>query len=64
MRTREGQILGWLETEPNGDVKATDYWGTILGWYRKQQDYTCDYWGTIVMRGNAAISLVINNPKK
>ena len=64
VRDWSGNILGWLETAPNGDVTARNFLGEILGFYRKQQDWTTDFLGNVITRGNAAMSLVLNNAKK
>ena len=59
-----GQILGWIETEKNGNKIARDYWGRILGKYIKNSDYTCDYWGKIVSRGDTVVNFIYNKDRK
>ena len=54
-----GIILGYLDTEPNGDVAAKDSYGKILGYYRKGNNVTTDSCGRPIYQGNCAVALVI-----
>lgn len=53
-----GKILGYVETQANGDQVATDFYGKILGYYRKNYDYTTDFYGRILTKGNAVVSFI------
>ena len=55
-----GKILGWIETMPNGDKKATDFGGKILGYYKKQSNYTTDFYGKLIYQGDAVVSFITN----
>ena len=53
-----GRIIGSLEKMPNGDVKARDRHGRILGTYVKALDITKDEHGRILTKGDTTSSLV------
>ena len=55
-----GSILGYLDTESNGDVVAKDSSGRIVGYYRKSNNATTDFSGRILYYGNCAVALIIN----
>ena len=62
IRNFSGQIRGYLEDYPNGDVKATDFYGRIVGWYRADRNVTTDFYGRVVAQGNCASGLIPINP--
>ena len=47
-----GKIIGYIETQPNGDKVVRDFGGVILGYYRKSQDVTTTFMGQIVAKGD------------
>ena len=53
-----GKIIGFIQSYPNGDKKAFDVHGKILGTYKKKQDVTMDFYGRIVARGDTTSALV------
>lgn len=53
-----GRIIGSLERLPNGDVKARDVHGRILGTYAKALNVTKDEHGRIVARGDMTSALI------
>lgn len=53
-----GRIIGAIETYDNGDKKAKDQYGKILGFYDKRQNVTKDAYGKIVARGDTTSSLI------
>lgn len=53
-----GKILGNIEDYPNGDRKATDFYGRVVGWYRAGQNVTTDFYGRVVAQGDAVASLI------
>ena len=63
IRTWGGTIIGYLDTESNGDVTARDFSGTILGYYRKGRNMTTDFSGTGLYQGNCASALIIEKYK-
>lgn len=59
-----GVILGIIETCQNGDQIAR-LWTSrqIVGYYKKQYNYTTDFFGRVVAQGNAVVSLIYKNLK-
>ena len=53
IRDSYGRIIGHIEQMPNGDKKVTDFYGRILGWYKKSINATPDFYGWIVAKGDA-----------
>ena len=63
VRDPYGKILGTLED--TGDrIVARDFYGVILGSYRKNDDTTRDFYGRIITKGNAVIGLIMNSSKE
>ena len=58
-----GTIIGYIETDSNGDAKATDWFGKILGFYKKKNNTTTDWFGKILYKGNCLSSLIVDNYK-
>lgn len=58
IRTWDGRIIGYLETDYQGNITARDFYGRILGKYEKSLDVTRDFYGRIVSRGNTASGLI------
>lgn len=59
IREFSGQILGFIENEDNGDRVAHDFPSRlILGYYRKQYDYTTDFYGHVLGKGDFVVSLI------
>lgn len=59
-----GKILGYIDTQSNGDKVVTDFYGKILGYYRKNQNLTTDFYGRIIGRGDVASSLIYREEKQ
>lgn len=59
-----GKILGKVKTdEKTGDKTVRAFSGQILGYYKKQYDYTTDFYGKVVSRGDTAVSLIYQQNK-
>lgn len=58
VRDWTGWILGYIETKPNGDKVAKDFYRRILGYYKKSIDSTTDFYGRVICKGDAARSLI------
>ncbi len=58
LRDFNGTIIGWMETESNGDQTLRDFPGRILGRYEKSSNTTRDFYGRIVGRGNVLTMLL------
>ena len=56
-----GRIIGWIETESNGDKRITYFSGRILGFYKANYDQTTDFYGRIIGRGDQLMTLLNNN---
>lgn len=54
-----GTILGYIDTESNGDKTVKSYSGQILGYYRKSSDTTVTYSGRILYRGDMSAALLV-----
>ena len=53
-----GFILGWVESDSNGNKTVKDKRGFILGYYDKPGDITKDYRGFILGKGDFCVSLI------
>ena len=61
LRDFSGRILGSIDTKPNGDAIAYDFYGRIVGKYNKIYNKTYDFYGRIIGEGNLLAGLVYNN---
>ncbi len=59
IRTISGQTIGTITTLSNGDKEVKDFYGRVLGYYRKSQDATIDFYGKILYRGDMSAALLI-----
>ena len=57
IKNRLGQVLGTIRDEGDRQV-ARDFYGRIVGYYRKRDDVTTDENGLIVTRGNTLAGLI------
>lgn len=53
-----GKIIGWIETDKDGNQQVRDFYGKILGKYDKSLNVTRDFYGRILTRGNTVAGLV------
>jgi hypothetical protein len=58
-----GKILGYVQTNSNGDKTVSNFYGVILGYYRKSQNITTDFYGRMISRGDTAVGLISLNSK-
>ena len=58
-----GNILGYVETKPNGDKTVTDFYGKILGYYDKKLNITTDFYRKKLANGDMAVGLIWSNKK-
>ena len=54
----QGKILGFIETESNGNKVLRDFYGRILGKYDKSLDVTRDFYGRHVGKGDVLMTLL------
>ena len=53
-----GRIIGYIQTQPNGDKTVRDFYRRILGSYNKATNTTRDFYGRIVARGDQSSMLL------
>ncbi len=53
-----GRVLGSIVTEYNGDRKAFDFNGNLLGTYYKSLGLTKDFYGYVIGKGDRVASLI------
>lgn len=58
------RILGYIQTDAQGNKKAFDFYRRFLGTYNKQQNVTRDFYNRIVARGDAVVSLIYTENAK
>lgn len=58
IKTVGGKICGWIQVEDNGDKKALDTAGKILGYYRANSNTTTDVSGRLIARGDVVSSFI------
>ena len=58
-----GKTLGYVQTSSNGDKTVSNFYGVILGYYRKNQNITTDFYGRMISRGDTAVGLISLNSK-
>lgn len=54
----QGKILGFMETESNGNKVLRDFYGRILGKYDKSLNVTRDFYGRQVGKGDLLMTLL------
>ena len=64
VRQISGKIIGFVETDKDGNKQARDFYGKILGTYDKRIDVTRDFYGRIITRGDSVIGLIYQNISK
>ncbi len=58
------RIIGYVQTDNQGNKKAFDFYRRLLGTYNKQQNVTKDFYNRIVARGDAVVSLIYTKEAK
>lgn len=56
------RILGYIETDKDGNKIVRDFYRRIVGRYDAKQDVTRDFYNRIIARGDITASLI--QPKK
>ena len=64
IRDYSGRIIGYVETEANGDKIFRDFYRRILGYYDKALNLTRDFYKRIVARGDAGVGLIYAEEEK
>jgi uncharacterized protein YvpB len=58
IRDFSGKIVGYIETDSQGNKIVRDFYRVILGKYDKKNNVTRDFYGKIIARGDASASLI------
>lgn len=58
IRDAYGRVYGTINHLSNGDKEARDYYGKIMGYYKKSQDVTTDFYGKILGRGDFVVAFI------
>ena len=58
IRDSRGVLLGWLEPQPNGDIRACDSRGVYCGMYQASSNLTLDDRGVCIYHGNVVNALI------
>lgn len=64
IRDFSGKILGYVETDKNGDKIIRDFYRRILGYYDKNLNVTRNFYRTIIARGDAGVGLIYAEEEK
>lgn len=52
------RIIGYVETDDQGNKTIRDFYNRILGYYDARQNVTRDFYNRIVARGDASVGLI------
>jgi hypothetical protein len=52
-------IIGYIETDSNGDKTVKDFSRKILGYYHHSSNTTTDFYGKILYLGDMASALLV-----
>lgn len=58
IRDFSGRIVGYIETDAQGNKIVRDFYRVILGKYDKRNNVTRDFYGRVIARGDASASLI------
>lgn len=51
-------IIGWIDTEPNGDQTGRDFYQWIVGYYIKSRNETTDFYKRVLYKGNMLAAVI------
>lgn len=60
IREFSGKIIGWVETDNNGNQLVRNFIGNIIAKYDSNMNVTRDFLGNIISRGNTAVGQLYN----
>ena len=55
-----GKIIGWVETDIDGNQEVRNFYGTIIARYDAKIKVTRDFYGKILTQGNTAMGQLFN----
>ena len=58
VREFNGKIMGFIETDRDGNQQVRAFYGRILGTFDKKMNVTRDFYGRILTRGNTVLGLL------
>ena len=58
VREFNGKIMGFIETDRDGNQQVRDFYGRILGTFDKKMNVTRDFYSRILTRGNTVLGLL------
>ena len=58
IRQFNGSILGYVETDKQGNKQVRDFYGRILGYYDKKTNTTRDFYGRILSNSDTVAGLL------
>ena len=61
IRKLGGAIIGYVETDKQGNKQVRDFYGKILGYYDKKTNTTRDFYGRIISQGDTVIGFLYKN---
>ena len=64
IRDFTNRIIGYVETDENGNKTARDFYNRILGYYDAKLNVTRDFYNRIVARGDAVVGLIYEEEAK
>lgn len=56
-----GRIIGYVQTQPNGDKIGKDFYHRIVGYYDKRTNTTKDFYRRVVARGDTLVGLITSS---
>ena len=59
-----GRILGYVNTDQDGNKVVTDFYERKLGSYDARQNVTKDFYNRIIAKGDVCVSLIFSNSNK
>lgn len=60
VREFNGKIIGWVESDLDGNQQVRNFIGTIIAKYDVNLNVTRDFYGKILTRGNTAVGQLFN----
>ena len=64
VRDWTGKILGFIETDDQGNKVIYNFYNQILGKYDKKLDVTKDFYGRLIAKGDQSSMLIGMNQNK
>ena len=58
------RILGYVETDSNGNKTVRDFYNRILGYYDVRNNVTRDFYNKIISQGDSAVALIYSEATK